>query len=46
MGEFFDPRVSERWQNPADRAHKTFVVLAWLDQLDCPAPLQLLPQAR
>lgn len=45
MGEFFDPRVSERWQNPADRAHKTFVVLAWLDKLDCPAP-RLLPQAR
>jgi hypothetical protein len=44
MAEFFDPRVSERGQNPADRAHKTFVVLAWLDTLDRPAPLRLLPQ--
>ena len=43
MAEFFDPVVSERWQNPTDHAHKTFVVLASLDQLDCPSPLPLLP---
>ncbi len=34
MGEFFDPVISERWHNPADRAHKTFVVLAWLDKIE------------
>jgi hypothetical protein len=44
MADFFDLQVFERWQNPADRAHKTFVVLAWLDKLDRPAPLPLLPQ--
>jgi hypothetical protein len=45
MADFFDPAVSERWHNPTDRAHKTFVVLAWLDKLDFPAPLRLLPQS-
>jgi hypothetical protein len=45
MAEFFDLHVFERWQNPADRAHKTFVVLAWLDKLDCSVPLRMLPQA-
>ncbi len=44
MADFFDPQVSERWQNPTDRAHKTFVVLAWLDKLDCSTPLRLLSQ--
>lgn len=33
MSDFFDPSVSERWQNPDDRAHKMFVVLAYLDHL-------------
>lgn len=28
---FFDPVTSERWQNTDDCAHKTFVVLAWLE---------------
>jgi hypothetical protein len=41
MGEFFNPAISERWQNPGDRAHKTFIVLAWLDKLDCPVPVRL-----
>jgi hypothetical protein len=41
MAEFFDPALSERWQNPGDRAHKTFIVLAWLDKLDCPVPVRL-----
>lgn len=45
MAEFFDPVVSERWQNSTDRAHKTFVVLAWLDKIDCPAPVRLLPHS-
>jgi hypothetical protein len=32
MAEFFDPSVSERWISPEDRAHKTFVVLGWLEK--------------
>jgi len=28
---FFEPSVSDRWLNPEDRAHKTFLVLAWLE---------------
>ena len=31
LPEFFDPVVCERWQRPEDRAHKTFVVLEWLE---------------
>ena len=30
---FFDPAVSDRWRNPAHRAHKTFVVISWLEIL-------------
>jgi hypothetical protein len=33
MSDFFDPALNERWDNPDDRAHKMFVVLAWLDHL-------------
>jgi len=33
MADFFDPSVSERWRNPDDRAHKMFIVLAYLDIL-------------
>jgi len=33
MADFFDPVVSERWSHPDDRAHKMFVVLAYLDRL-------------
>ena len=32
LSEFFDPRTSERWHNADDRAHKTFIVLSWLEQ--------------
>jgi hypothetical protein len=32
LAEFFDPRTSDRWHNADDRAHKTFVLLAWLEQ--------------
>lgn len=39
LAEFFDPAVSERWRNCEDRAHKTFVVLSWLE-------LQKVPQTR
>ena len=31
MADFFDPIISERWLNADDRAHKTFVVLEWLE---------------
>ena len=31
LEDFFEPAVSDRWLNPEDRAHKTFVVLAWLE---------------
>jgi hypothetical protein len=34
MADFFDPRMCDRWSNPCERAHKTFVILAWLDLLD------------
>ena len=33
MADFFDPAICDRWRSPGDRAHKTFVVLAWLDHL-------------
>jgi len=32
LGYFFDPCVCDRWHNADDRAHKTFVVLAWLER--------------
>ena len=32
LADFFDPCVSERWLNAEDRAHKTFVVMAWLER--------------
>ena len=32
LGDFFDPQVSNHWHNADDRAHKTFVVLAWLER--------------
>jgi hypothetical protein len=32
LGEFFDPMICDRWQNADDRAHKTFVVLAWIER--------------
>ena len=39
MADFFDPSVSERWRNPDDRAHKMFVVLAFLDILHDSVPV-------
>ena len=36
LAEFFDPAVSERWRNCEDRAHKTFVVLSWLEVQQTP----------
>jgi hypothetical protein len=37
LPEFFDPWTSERWRNADDRAHKTFIVLAWLEHTRKPA---------
>jgi len=31
LAAFFDPSNSDRWQNADDCAHKTFIVLAWLE---------------
>ncbi len=44
MSDFFDPAI-ERWGNPDDRAHKKFVVLAWLDHLDKSIAIHLQPKA-
>ena len=43
MTDFFDPAVSDRWRNPDDRAHKMFVVLAWLDQVERSIPIRFHP---
>ncbi len=32
LGDFFDPEICERWRNADDRAHKTFVVLGWIER--------------
>jgi len=32
LADFFDPSICDRWYNSDDRAHKTFVVLAWLER--------------
>jgi hypothetical protein len=50
MTDFFDPVFSERWRNPDDRAHKMFVLLAYLDHLDPsfqahPEPKPLKPKS-
>jgi hypothetical protein len=37
MPEFFDSHT-ERWSNPSERAHKTFVVLAWMEYLQQTRP--------
>jgi hypothetical protein len=41
MADFFDPTLSDRWNNPDIRAHRTFVVLAWLDLFRCKVALRL-----
>lgn len=33
LPEFFEPEVSSAWQNAEDKAHKTFVVMGYLDHL-------------
>ena len=32
LGDFFDPELCERWRNADDRAHKTFIVLGWIER--------------
>ena len=43
MGDFFDPAVCERWRNPDNRAHKMFVVLAYLDRLQASISIRVQP---
>ena len=43
LPDFFDPIVAERWLNADDRAHKTFVVLAWLDYMKSRVDVALHP---
>jgi hypothetical protein len=45
MADFFDPCACERWNNPDDRAHKTFIVLAYLDHLDRSVSFRIRPQS-
>lgn len=43
---FFDPSASDRWRDPDDCAHKTFIVLAWLEYLENrPAAVHPAPKA-
>ncbi len=44
MSDFFDPAAGERWANPDDRAHKMFIILAWLDHLQPPASIRVQPK--
>ena len=43
MADFFDPAASDRWNGADDRAHKTFVVWAWLDHLEGCEPVHHSP---
>jgi hypothetical protein len=46
LPEFFDPFTSERWRNADDRAHKTFIVLAWLEHSrEIPAAVRIRTQS-
>jgi len=44
MADFFNPSVCDRWRNPDDRAHKMFVVLAYLDRLQQSISIRIQPQ--
>jgi hypothetical protein len=44
LTEFFDPWTSERWRNADDRAHKTFIVLAWLEHSHKSASVSMHPE--
>jgi hypothetical protein len=45
MSDFFDPAFSERWSNPDDRAHKMFIVLAYLDRLEQSIRIRFQPKS-
>ena len=45
LAEFFDPAISERWKNCEDRAHKTFVVLSWLEVQHIQQPRKIAAHA-
>lgn len=45
MADFFDPVVSERWRNADDRAHKMFIVLAYLDHLQTSLSVRIQPES-
>ena len=45
MSDFFDPATSDRWGSPDERAHKMFVVLAWLDQVAPSLSLRFQPKS-
>ena len=45
MSDFFDPAFRERWRNPDDRAHKMFIVLAYLDHLDHSLRIRFQPKS-
>jgi hypothetical protein len=45
LGEFFNPAVCERWRNQDHRAHKMFVVLAYLDRLHSSISIRVQPGA-
>ncbi len=38
LAEFFDAAFGDRWPDAGERAHKTFIVLAWLDLRKSAAP--------
>ena len=45
MADFFDPSVCDRWRNPDDRAHKMFIVLAFLDHLQRSISIRIQPKS-
>ena len=45
MADFFDPSTCERWGHPDDRAHKMFIVLAYLDHLQQSISIRIQPKS-
>ena len=43
ISDFFNPSAGDRWNNPDDRAHKMFVVLAYLDHLRQSISIRIQP---
>lgn len=46
MPAFFDNAGSERWQNSDDCAHKTFIVLAWMEYRTNSLRISLAPATK